>query len=170
MNYLYKITQKSVFILIVLVCFVTVASIQSAHAFATIQLSDGTITFDVEDGSALDSNSASGAVTYVGAVGTDWWLNITTGLTYPTLGSAGSPQMDLSDISMTSYGVLSLTILFSQDNFSLSPAEFISSASVTTDGTAIFNTYYDNGNTLFALTQSVGTIGAFVASGPDESL
>ncbi|HBH61495.1 MAG TPA: hypothetical protein DDX85_07110, partial [Nitrospiraceae bacterium] len=104
-------------LIVLLCCLVTFLNTQSAHALATIRLSDGTTTFDVADGSGLDSNPNTGAVTYVGAVGTNWWLNVTTGITKPALGSAGSPQMDLNDISLTSYSAGNLSILFSETDF-----------------------------------------------------
>ena len=164
-----KFTKVTALSLVVFM-FVLVLGIQSAEALATLRLSDGTTTFDVADGSGLDSNSAAGAVTYVGAVGSVWWLNVTTGITYPALGGSGSPQMDLSDVSMTNSGPSTLTISFSQDNFSLasSSAEFVSTVGGATDGTANFDTYFDNGNNLFAQTIAVGTLGPYVAGTPDS--
>ena len=157
-------------LIVLLCCLVTFLNTQSAHALATIRLSDGTTTFDVSDGSGQDSNPNPGAVTYVGAVGSNWWLNVTTGVTKPALGSAGSPQMDLNDISLSSNVTGgTLTIWFSETDFSLSSsnASFISTVGGTSDGTTNFYTYFDNGNSLFAQTTGVGTMGPYIAGQAD---
>jgi hypothetical protein len=161
--------RGKIVLILAAICIIIFSS-QSAHALATLQLSDGSTVIMVEDGDANDSNLNAGAITYVGAVGTNWWLNVTTGITKPALGSAGSPQMDLTDVSLTSSSGGTLTILFSETDFSLSSssASFISSVGGTSDGTTNFYTYFDNGNTLFAETNSVGTMGPYIAGAPDS--
>jgi hypothetical protein len=86
----------------------------SAWAVPTLTLSSGATTIIVADGSALDSNTDPNAVTYVGAVGTNWKINVSTGL-FGTAAGAGIPQMDLNsvDSNATGTGAGSLKINFS---------------------------------------------------------
>jgi len=67
----------------------------SVYAVGTLTIFDGTTTITVTDGSALDSNPAPGAVTWIGTIGV-WNINVDTGLTKPAVGSAVLPVMDLS--------------------------------------------------------------------------
>lgn len=88
----------------------------SAQAIPTLMLSDGTVTVTITDGSLLDSNPLAGAVTYIGAVGENWYENVTTGQTIPLIGSQNVPQMDLSTVN-NSNGAGTMRILFSETGF-----------------------------------------------------
>jgi len=59
-----------------------------------LTLSDGTTSVSVVDGSALDADhTVDGNVSYVGAVGSTWLVNTSSGITYAV---PGTPAMDLS--------------------------------------------------------------------------
>lgn len=137
-------------ILIMVLAVVMFIGIQSVHAIPTLTLSDGTTTTVITDGGAGDLLSSSGGITYIGAVGI-FNINITTGLTKPTLGSAVFPNMDLNSIdSNTKSGTGTLTITFFDDNFGPYTGGFttnvggtlnksIASFEVQIDGTPVIN-------------------------------
>ncbi|MGZ4963511.1 MAG: hypothetical protein ACXWKG_08040 [Limisphaerales bacterium] len=137
-----------------LVKFLAVAAgvvglVDSANAVPSLYLSDGVASVTIADGSALDSNPAAGVVTYNGAVGINWTLNVTTGLSKPQLGSATNPAMTLSSVNANSRGAGSLTIKFSDDFFGPTSGQLVSKTGGTTAGTVSVQTYADASNALF---------------------
>ena len=94
--------------------------VQSVNAIPTLTLSDGTTTIVVTDGSALDSSTLAGAVTFNGALGTNFILNVSTGLTKPLTGSASAPSIDLNSVDFAT-GAGTLTITFSETGFTAFP-------------------------------------------------
>lgn len=136
----------------------------TAHA-VSISLFDGTTTVTCADGADCDSNSASGAVTYIGAVG-GWVVNVTTALSHPTLGTPALAILDLNSVNLSG-GAGSLTIKASQTGFTASSsggsAFFTHSVGGSTNGTASFEAFLDSGNTLFGATNSLGLLGFFGA-------
>jgi hypothetical protein len=94
--------------------------VQSVNAIPTLTLSDGTTTIVVTDGSAQDSNTLAGAVTFNGALGSNFILNVSTGLTKPLTGSASAPSIDLNSVDFAT-GAGTLTISFSETGFTAFP-------------------------------------------------
>jgi VPDSG-CTERM motif len=94
--------------------------VQSVNAIPTLTLSDGiNPPIVVTDGSALDSNTLAGAVTFNGSLGV-FILNVSTGLTKPLAGSAAAPAIDLNSVNFaTAPGTL--TITFSETGFTAFP-------------------------------------------------
>lgn len=114
-------------------------------------LSDGT-TATFGGGTLTTSDvSTPGTVTAIGKVGV-WVVNVSTGETKPTLGSANAPEMDLSTTNNSS-GAGMLTIQWSDTDFSLVPGYIKSTAGGTTnkgDSTSItYTTSTDAGNGLY---------------------
>jgi hypothetical protein len=149
--------------------FVLVLGIQSADATAALKFTDNlsnTITiYDTIDGAGGDSNTASGVVTWVGTLGV-FDINVTTGSTYPTLGSTTSPQLDLNNLTINTLGSGTLTVEFSEIGFGpISALLAITTVGGTSDGTTSFNSYY--GTTLFDTSNTLGTLGPYVAGSPD---
>src|SRR6185369_7584342 len=103
----------------------------SAWATPTLRLFDGTSTKTVADGSIDDLNPLAGVVLYSGALGS-WIVNVETGITKPTAGTALDPYMDLNS-SNTSTAAGSLHVLFSETGF-------ISNANVSGFTTAVGGT------------------------------
>ncbi len=71
----------------------------------TITLDDGyngSAEVTIVDGSAEDTNSLTGVVSYLGNVN-NWELNTTIGVSYPSLGTATLPQLDLFSLSLDYY-------------------------------------------------------------------
>ena len=130
-----------------------VAAMPTAYGVGTMSLSDGGTTVTITDNGLGDSNPVIGAVTYVGAVGGNWLVNITTGLSKPVVGSATVPKMDLNSVNATSGGAGTLTIKWSDDNFGpLGSESFQSSAGGTAlapGASVTVNTYGDTGNAIF---------------------
>lgn len=157
-------------LLLLAVGVLALAAVPPAHAVPMLRISDGTNTVTIADGSGIDSNSLTGAVTYSGAVG-NFMLNVSTGVSTPILGSQTWPHLDLSsvDISGTTGGTL--TILFSDNSFGASAGGVMASIGGTSYGTVSYSTYYDASNTLLAtssLMTSQGLLGG-VFSGTSYS-
>jgi hypothetical protein len=141
----------------------------NASASPTLYLSDGVVAVTIVDGGPYDSSPQAGVVTYNGAVGANWTLNVTTGLSKPTIGTVTQPRMDLNSVNATSRGAGTMTIMFSDDGFGPSNGSLVSKIGGTTQGQVTMNTYVDAGNGIFALTTPLtaqgplGT-GAFASS------
>jgi hypothetical protein len=135
---------------------------EQAEAAPIMTLSDGTTTIEVRDNGVGDVNSLEGAITFSGAVG-NFIVNVPTGLSKPVLGSAAWPNMDLNDSSVSSIGGGTLTITFSDDGFTGfdGPAWLSSVVGGVTDGTARFEVWVDQNNTLLAKTTKVAALGSF---------
>jgi hypothetical protein len=131
-----------------------------AWAVPTLQLTSGGTTVTITDGGAGDANSAAGAVTFIGSIG-DFFLNVSTGLTKPALGSATKPDIDLNSVnSSTSAGTL--TISFSEtDYIGNGNLRFKTDVGGTTQGEASFTVYGDATNTLFGTGTTLASLGAF---------
>src|SRR5713226_8880891 len=92
------------------------ASLLQTGATPQLLLSDGTTTVVVTDQGLLDSNPNPGAITYIGPVGSNWSLNVTTGLTKPAVGSALAPELDINT-SSTSQSAGTLLIELTDSDF-----------------------------------------------------
>ena len=109
--------MKKIFILGAVSALVCLMMVSPASAIPTLQLSAGATTITVADGSGLDVNPAVGVVTYVGAVGSFWTINVTTGITTPVLGTTAWPDLDLNSVNVTQPGGPALTLKFSEFYF-----------------------------------------------------
>lgn len=136
----------------------------SAWAIPTLQLNDGATTVTVADGSALDSNPAAGVVTYIGQVGANWSINVSTGITMPAQGSALNPYMDLNSVNMSN-GAGSISIMFSETGFVGTPAitGFSTKVGGTTAGSFTLDSFYDPSNALFGQANPLANLGPFGA-------
>lgn len=122
------------------------AQSDSHAAYIGLYFNDNAGTsFTVLDGTALDSNPLVGVVTYVGAVGSNWYLNVSTGQTYPNVGSQASPSIDLNSVNNSS-GAGTLTIMASASGFnpvSSGGGNATLAVGGTTAGTVQFTAYWD---------------------------
>ena len=126
---------------------------QQASALPTLSLSDGTTTVTLGDEGVLDkSDGELGVVTFIGKLGV-WNVNVTTGITFPVLGAADRPHMDLNSVNVSGGGGGTLTIMFSEVGYSNPFSVFHTEIGGTVDDTAgssvQYRTYLDAGNTLF---------------------
>jgi len=107
-----------------------------AEAVPTLTLSDGTNSVTVADGGAFDTYSGQGVVSYSGNLGptSPFFINVTTGVSSPPLGSSGAPHLDLNSINITGVQPGVLTITF-QDTFVGPLAPYVAGFISTIGGT-----------------------------------
>jgi hypothetical protein len=134
----------------------------ASNAMATVELklSSGAYTTAVSVGALCGSETC---VSYTGTVGA-WDINLTQG----TSAGPGNPTMDLSSIDAnTSGGAPPLHVELSDNGFSVGSSLFllVSSGHIvgSGSGTATYSAYFDTGNTDFAETTPIGTLGPFSA-------
>lgn len=146
----------------------------SVFATPTLYLYDplADIGILVTDGSLLDANGVEGAVTYVGALGTNWTINVNTGITKPAQGDALNAYMDFSSVNKSA-GAGDIYLWFTETDFL--PAENGTFAAalnlggtVATDGSAIFGWYLDRANDddAYASSSDMLAITDYFGSGP----
>ena len=138
---------------LVVMCWAVVAFPSGAQATVVLTLFDGTIadTKIITDGSALDSNPAAGVITFIGAVGNNWSINVSTGLSDKPSG------IDLNSIDR-SLGAGFLTLTYTDVGFTLGSSATMmigGTAGGTVDNTAIvgltpINTFTDLGPGAFS--------------------
>ena len=81
--------------------------VQSVNATPTLTLSDGTTTIMVMDNGIGDLDPSLGSVVFNGAVGSNFNINTSAGLTKPGDGSASAPAIDLSSLNHDTYKSIS---------------------------------------------------------------
>lgn len=124
--------MKRILLFTLVICLFTV----QANALMVLSLSDGGSTVTVTDEGVGDTSPGVGVITYNGPVGTNWTVNVTTGLTKPLLGSATSPELDLNSSNLSSLGAGIMTIDLIEDGFSFPTGGVLQSLiGGTTDGT-----------------------------------
>lgn len=123
----------------------------SAMAVPTLYLSaDGGANWlsAVDQGAGDTSSTMPGVVTFNNSVG-NWFVNVTTGLSKPILGSATFPMLDLNSVDVSS-GPEGGTLLiqFTDDSFTSVPSVtgFETLIGGTTSGTVSLSSYYDATN------------------------
>ena len=119
----------------------------AAQAVPTMKISDGITTLTIADGSGSDSNGAAGLVTWIGTIGV-WTINVNTGVTKPAYGDAENPYMDLNFVNGSSSSAGTLTIWFSETDFTKNGTAFAVIGG-TAAGMVSYETYYDSANALF---------------------
>jgi len=133
----------------------------ASNAMATVelQLTSGLSTTGVYVGAPCGAETC---VLYSGTVGA-WTINLTTG----NSAGPGNPTMDLSSLNATSSGSAEpLHVELSDNGFSVGSPLFLLTSSghlVSGSGTATYSAYFDTGNTDFAETTLIGTLGPFSA-------
>ena len=132
----------------------------AAHAIPTLSFSiDGGATITCADGAACDTNANAGVVAVSQSLG-DFSINMTTGLSKPTL-TTGSPLMDLNSLDVQiSGGAHTLQIAFSDTGFDIYGGRITTDYGGTLNGIGAsldYSAYYDAGNTLFGQGALIGT-------------
>jgi len=142
----------------------------SAQGAVILRLTDLDTLFSltVTDGGAGDSNSAGGTVTYVGPVGANWTINVSTGLS--SSGKPGIPTLDLSSLN-SSLAAGSLRIEVTDTGFAAgSPIGLIESIGGTTAGSVAAIAWLDPTNTAFGHgAGAVNAVNMGTFSGPSFS-
>lgn len=131
-----------------------------AQADLILQLSDGTTTIDIADGSAADLNTATGVITFLGAVGSNWSINVST-----ALGTAYFPntfEIDLNSANVST-GPGTLRVAMTETGLTLNPpgvtAAHVAGAvgGIVAPGSVSYALYTDNSNTAFGTGSTVFT-------------
>jgi hypothetical protein len=95
------------------------AGVTAASALTLNLSASGGFSVSVTDNGAGDINPALGAVTFSGALGPSFTINVTTGLSMPVLPLI---QMDLNSVNVNSGGPGTLTISLTDSGFPLAAA------------------------------------------------
>ncbi len=131
------------------------ASPDKASATAELDLTSGASTTGVIVGAPCGFGSC---VVFNGTVGA-WTINLVGGLS----AGPGNPLMDLSSLNATTSGTASpLDVVLSDNGFTRANALWGLASSgnlVSGTGSATLSAYLDNGNTDFAKTTLIGTLG-----------
>ena len=104
--------------------------VQSVNAIPTLTLSDGTTTIMVMDNGVGDLDPTLGSVVFNGAVGSNFNINTSAGLTKPADGSASAPAIDLDGLTHA-LGAGTLTMTFKETDFTAFPGILTGSFSAT---------------------------------------
>ena len=134
----------------------------TVNALPVLRLTtSGGASATISDGGAGDVNGAAGAVTFVNGLGSDWFVNVTTGLSKPILGAANAPELDISSVNVSAMpGAGWLDIELTDTGFTpTAGALFLAAIGGTTAGSISYQTYLDSGNTEFAKTTALTSIG-----------
>jgi hypothetical protein len=146
---------------------------QAAEASPMLSLRAGGNTITITDGGAGDWNVNTGAITFVGTVGA-FTINVSSGVSKPALGTGVAPHLDLSSLNVTTSGGGTLTMLFTDTDFTgVSPGGFASSIGGVAGGAVTFATYFGS-NAPFSLGTLLGNTsfgtgafsGTFFGAGP----
>jgi hypothetical protein len=139
--------KKAVFLMLIVF---GVIAFQPAAQAGYIQMSFNDFagnTFTVDDGSAQDLNTAEGAITFSGVIGV-WTLNVSTGFTYPLVGSPFAPFMDLNSVNVSSAeGAMNISVS-AVDFLAEGPGAFLAVGG-TKSGAATFESYFGPDNDFF---------------------
>jgi hypothetical protein len=134
-------------------------SLSSGYAAAQLRLSDGTVpgTIVITDNDPNDQNPAVGAIHYIGPVGPNWSISVSS-LSKPGLGSAIAPHIDGNIFNFYSQNPGVLTVEMTDNGF-LSAGPAVVALGGNSDGTVTCRAWSDAGNALFGKTSLISTIG-----------
>lgn len=146
-----------------------------SHALS-VQISDGTNTFNCTDGSGCEvgAPAVDGLMTFSQTVGS-WLATITTGVSKPAVGSALAPSLSLTNVAVSGNfgsGVAPLTIKLSETGFTTPDAlnAFDFSSGATLNGmTASVTAYADNTNALYGTGTLLGSSPIWQDPNPNDS-
>lgn len=141
-----------------------------AQATLILQLGDGSTTVTIADGGIGDLNAAIGAITYVGAVGSTWSINVSTAI--GTAAYQNGFGIDLNSINVSN-GAGTLRVAMTETGLDWSAPGLTMShvggaIGGVTAGTVSYGLYTDNANTAFGTGNVVFTgsgSGAFANTG-----
>lgn len=130
----------------------------SAQAVQSLRLSSGGVTQTITD------NDGDGILLFYGQIGS-FFLNVTTGLSKPTIGSSTSPHLDLVSVDVSGSQGGTLTIEQTDTDFS-SASPWLASTQIggVTIGSLTHEAYFDSTNTAFGRSpggQIGSTLGTF---------
>jgi len=158
-----------------LVSAIAFAAATAANAIPVLRLttSNGS-TATVSDGGLGDASSQAGVVTFLSPLDGEWFVNVTTGLSKPVLGSPSTPELDLNSVNVSALpGAGWLDIELTDTGFTpTTAASFVAAIGGTTGGSVSYKTYFDSSNAEFGKETELTSIGGsgLAFSGSDTSL
>ena len=155
MKYFFKIASFIIFAIFLLS--------GAASAMPMLSISDGSTTIVVKDNQLGDSAPNAGIITIIDNTLNNVIWSLTTGITKPTYGTATNPVMHLDSVNVTSTGAVKLEIAFTETGFSTwdDIIGFTTGIGGSTDGLVTFDAFLDFGNSPFAQTTHIGSLGNF---------
>jgi hypothetical protein len=131
----------------------------SAQAVPILQISDGTATVTVADGSVGACGDTEGSAGVVGlscSIG-NWFLNVVIGIGHDLLGN----QMHLTSLNATSSSGGTLTVMMTDTDFgagsTLSPVALLGGIGGVSAGTVTYDMYVSDANTAFGMDSLIGS-------------
>lgn len=153
------------------------SAFSTAHAIPTLRLTSslgGDVT--VQDGGIGDLADQAGVILFFGDLA-GWSINITSGFSKPTLGSATQPILDLTSANISSWGGGgALDIWFTDTDFATITNAVSTMAGIggTTSGSVSYRAYYDASNTPFGTANELADMSfstfAFAGEGGNQLL
>ena len=116
--------SKLIKLLIVAAVMASLSMTAQAIPTAAIQVSSGASTVTIQDNSGTDLSPSVGQIMWSGSIN-GWNLMVTVGDTKPILGSATSPQMDIT-VTANTPGAAPLTVMFTDTGFGPTAGSIIS--------------------------------------------
>ncbi len=148
-------TGKRLLVLLLFACVMSFAVQLPAHAELILTLSDGSDSVTVKDG-AGSSDVLDGVISYNGSVGTNWIVNVSTGLSLDNF-------LDLNSVNVSSASGGTLTLTLTDTDFAQPNTSYNLTLGGTTGGAV--NVGLHNGSLLIAYLDSANAInGAFSGS------
>ena len=157
--------KKQILTLAALTALLLMGSGSKALAGLQMKLMDNLgNTVTITDNGVGDNDPTVGSIKFLGAVGPNWILNVTAGISKPVAGSASAPELDISTLNFSA-GAGTLDIQLSDTDFTTgSPVTYQASVGGTTSGSVTFNTWADGGNVALAETTLLTSQGPFSTS------
>jgi hypothetical protein len=131
-----------------------------------VNLGGGAPEGNVVDNGAGDGSPLTGAIVFNQAIG-NFQLNVTTGVSFPQVGSPSQPFMDVNSLNQSTGAGGTLVISLSQQGFTTIPNEAFNASIGGTKGSGgsvTYQTFWDPGNSLFAQTNLLTNSGTITNS------
>jgi hypothetical protein len=152
--------KNKIFLLTVLVSL-AFASNASAISIKVTDATDTVVLGSCSDGDACDSVSSTGVITSIFYL-PGGSLSVTTGITYPALGTQQYPTLHLDDVFVSLWGPGTFNIYVSEVRYlSPVPSAFTLSIGGVAAGTVSATAYISDTDTLFAQTTEIASLTSF---------
>ena len=161
---LYRNMMAKVGAVFVLAWAFSIGTVSTADAAFILRLDDpntAAVEVTVIDQGAGDINPVAGVITFSGSVGA-YAVNVSTGVSKPTLGSALAPSMDLNSIDVTT-GSGGLLNVFLTDTGFTGSGQLTMASGGTTAGSVTYAAWMDLSNVEFGMGSQIGILGPFGA-------
>lgn len=172
---------KRVILPVIMALALLIGMQSTSHAATSMELSLWDLVnapIVVLDNGTGDFDPTVGSVTFIGPIG-NWNVNVTTGVTYPALGTTDTPKMDLNSVNVSSSDPATLLLGVSALGYTLAPGGAIFQIGGTTAGfvsaeafSGDIGSYFDTANSLggpmiFSFGAFSGSVNGVVPTSPN---